>query len=258
MIELQHITKKYADNATTVLDNVSLTIPTGSIYGIIGPSGAGKSTLLRCINLLENPTSGKIKVDDQEITALSADELRQQRQQMGMVFQHFNLLHARTVAQNIDVPLQLARLPSNKRKARVQELLSWVGLKERQDAYPSQLSGGQQQRVGIARALATQPRYLLCDEATSALDMDTTKGILALLEKINKQMGITIVLITHQIEVIKQICDHVALIRQGRVVESGSLRSLIQTSDSIVRQQLHEEHIAQQQFFSRLGLEQGE
>ncbi|STV27074.1 methionine ABC transporter ATP-binding protein [Klebsiella pneumoniae subsp. ozaenae] len=204
-------------------------IPKGAIYGILGRSGAGKSTLIRCLNLLERPTSGRILVNGQDITQLNKAALRDYRLRTGMIFQHFNLLHARTVADNVAVPLEIAGVPRAAREARVRELLALVDLSEKAAAFPSQLSGGQKQRVGIARALAARPEVLLCDEATSALDPETTASVLALLADINQRLNLTIVLITHQLEVVKTICDHAALLEQGEIVESGKLADLLVT-----------------------------
>jgi len=208
------------------LDNVSLQIADGSIFGIVGRSGAGKSTLLRCLNLLERPTSGRILMDGQDLTRLTDKALRQQRQRIGMIFQGFNLLHSRNVADNVAVPLEIAGLPKAERAVRVEELLALVGLSDKAAAFPAQLSGGQKQRVGIARALAARPAYLLSDEATSALDPETTASILALLRDINRQLGVTIVLITHELDVVKAICDSAVSLAAGRVVESGTLLQL--------------------------------
>lgn len=226
MIVVDSISKTYADGQPAALDNVSLQIAEGSIFGIVGRSGAGKSTLLRCLNLLERPTSGRILLDGQDLTLLSDKALRQQRQRIGMIFQGFNLLHSRNVADNVAVPLEIAKVPKAVRAARVAELLALVGLSDKAQAFPSQLSGGQKQRVGIARALAARPAYLLSDEATSALDPETTASILELLRDINRQLGVTIVLITHELEVVKAICDSAVSLADGRVVESGSLVQL--------------------------------
>ncbi|MBS7847462.1 ATP-binding cassette domain-containing protein [Pseudomonas sp. 13B_2.1_Bac1] len=226
MIVVEAVSKTYADGQPPALDNVSLQIADGSIFGIVGRSGAGKSTLLRCLNLLERPTSGRILMDGQDLTQLSDKQLRQQRQRIGMIFQGFNLLHSRNVADNVAVPLEIANMPKPERAARVAELLALVGLSDKAQAFPSQLSGGQKQRVGIARALAARPAYLLSDEATSALDPETTASILELLRDINRQLGVTIVLITHELEVVKAICDSAVSLADGRVVESGSLVQL--------------------------------
>jgi D-methionine transport system ATP-binding protein len=226
MIVVDSVSKTYADGQPAALDNVSLQIAEGAIFGIVGRSGAGKSTLLRCLNLLERPTSGRILLDGQDLTLLSDKALRQQRQRIGMIFQGFNLLHSRNVADNVAVPLEIAKVPKAERAARVAELLALVGLSDKAQAFPSQLSGGQKQRVGIARALAARPAYLLSDEATSALDPETTASILELLRDINRQLGVTIVLITHELEVVKAICDSAVSLADGRVVESGSLVQL--------------------------------
>ncbi|MGY2220295.1 methionine ABC transporter ATP-binding protein [Pseudomonas sp. SDO558_S425] len=226
MIVVEQVSKTYADGQPPALDNVSLQIADGSIFGIVGRSGAGKSTLLRCLNLLERPTSGRILMDGQDLTLLSDKQLRQQRQRIGMIFQGFNLLHSRNVADNVAVPLEIAGQPKAERVARVEELLELVGLSDKALAFPSQLSGGQKQRVGIARALAARPDYLLSDEATSALDPETTASILELLRSINRQLGVTIVLITHELDVVKAICDSAVSLANGRVVESGSLIQL--------------------------------
>jgi D-methionine transport system ATP-binding protein len=226
MIVVEAVSKTYADGQPPALDNVSVQIADGSIFGIVGRSGAGKSTLLRCLNLLERPTSGRILMDGQDLTQLSDKQLRQQRQRIGMIFQGFNLLHSRNVADNVAVPLEIANMPKPERAVRVAELLALVGLSDKAQAFPSQLSGGQKQRVGIARALAARPAYLLSDEATSALDPETTASILELLRDINRQLGVTIVLITHELEVVKAICDSAVSLADGRVVESGSLVQL--------------------------------
>jgi len=226
MIVVEGVSKTYADGQPAALDNVSLHIADGSIFGIVGRSGAGKSTLLRCLNLLERPTSGRILMDGQDLTRLTDKALRQQRQRIGMIFQGFNLLHSRNVADNVAVPLEIAGLPKAERAVRVEELLALVGLSDKAAAFPAQLSGGQKQRVGIARALAARPAYLLSDEATSALDPETTASILALLRDINRQLGVTIVLITHELDVVKAICDSAVSLAAGRVVESGTLLQL--------------------------------
>lgn len=201
--------------------DVSLNIQEGEIFGIIGYSGAGKSTLIRLLNGLEKPTSGKITIAGKDITKLKGAELRKTRQQIGMIFQHFNLLWSRTVRGNISFPLEIAGVPKKERQKRVDELIELVGLKGKEDAYPSELSGGQKQRVGIARALANNPKVLLCDEATSALDPQTTDSILELLQDINEKLGLTIVLITHEMHVIRKICHRVAVMDGGEIVEIG-------------------------------------
>ena len=221
MITFENITKTYGGKThVQALKGISLTIHDGEIFGIIGKSGAGKSTLVRCINMLEKPTTGKVIIDDKELTAMSDSQLRAERKNIGMIFQHFNLLSSRTVFDNIAFPLELAGASKEVIRSKVDSLLELVGLTDRQFNYPSQLSGGQKQRVGIARALASDPKILLCDEATSALDPQTTKSILELLN-INKRLGITIVIITHEMAVIKEICDRVAVIEGGVIKEQG-------------------------------------
>lgn len=222
MIELKKIYKTF-DSKTYALENINLTIPDGSIYGIIGQSGAGKSTLIRCINMLERPTSGQVLVDKKDMTKLSEKDLRLKRKKIGMIFQHFNLLSNRTVFENIKFPLELSDFSKEEKETRINSMLKLVGLEEHKNKYPSQLSGGQKQRVGIARALINEPSILLSDEATSALDPETVDSILALLKNINKQLGITIVMITHQMEVIKKIADYVAVIEKGKIIEKGSI-----------------------------------
>lgn len=223
MITLHNVHKEYHVEGRTVtaLRGIDLTIQKGEIYGIIGHSGAGKSTLIRTINLLERPSAGKIVIDGLDLTGLSGRRLQNERRTIGMIFQHFNLLTSATVAENIGFPLRLEKRSAAEIKARVQELIGLVGLTGHENKYPSQLSGGQKQRVGIARALATNPKVLLCDEATSALDPQTTQSILSLLLDINRELGITIVLITHEMQVIRSICDQVAVIDGGTIVESG-------------------------------------
>lgn len=223
MISIRGLSKEYPSGGGKViaLRDINLHIKKGEIAGIIGFSGAGKSTLVRCINLLERPTTGVVTVDGEEITSLKGRELRNARQKIGMIFQHFNLLTSRTVSDNVAYPLEVAGWPKDKIRQRVEELLQLVGLTERAQAYPAQLSGGQKQRVGIARALANGPKVLLCDEATSALDPSTTKSILTLLRDINVRLGLTIVVITHEMQVIKEICDTVSVIEQGAIIESG-------------------------------------
>lgn len=205
------------------LKNVSFSVEKGDIFGVIGLSGAGKSTLVRCLNLLEKPTSGSIVVNDKELTQLSREELRLERLKIGMIFQHFNLLSQRTVLENVCFPLEITGAPKNERHKRAMELLKSVGLEEKANSYPSQLSGGQRQRVAIARVLANEPEILLCDEATSALDPQTTQAILQLLSDINERLGITIVVITHEMKVIQQICKHVAVMDDGILRESGTV-----------------------------------
>ena len=217
MIELKHITKVYGN--FKALDDVSVTIRDGEIYGIVGQSGAGKSTLVRCINMLEPPTTGEVLINGKDMMKLSKAELRSERKGIGMIFQHFNLLSSRTVAGNIAFPLELANVPKAEQKKRIDDILEMVGLTEYKDKYPAQLSGGQKQRVGIARAIVSNPSVLLSDEATSALDPETVKSILQLLKDINKKLGITIIMITHQMEVIKEIAERVAVIEHGRIIE---------------------------------------
>ncbi|EPH6764390.1 methionine ABC transporter ATP-binding protein [Cronobacter dublinensis] len=255
MITLEGLSKTYAGEGRPALDDVSLTVPQGAVYGILGRSGAGKSTLLRCLNLLERPTAGRILMNGADITRLDDRALRQHRARTAMVFQHFNLLHARTVADNVAVPLEITGVPRPARRERVAELLELVGLADKADAFPSRLSGGQKQRVGIARALAARPQVLLCDEATSALDPDTTASVLALLADINRQLGLTIVLITHELEVVKAICDHAALLENGRLVESGRLADLLTAPWSVLRQTLVRDNAAWQAFLRRHGVE---
>lgn len=224
MIKLEQVCKSFdtASGNVHAVRDVSLEIQDGEIFGIIGFSGAGKSTLVRCINLLERPTSGKVWVDEVELTALSEKELRGVRKKIGMIFQHFNLMRSRTVYQNIDFPLKKTGLSKTERDQKINSLLELVGLTDKKDAYPSQLSGGQKQRVAIARALANDPKVLLCDEATSALDPQTTQAILKLLKKVNEEMGITIILITHEMAVVKDICGQVAIMENGYMVETGN------------------------------------
>lgn len=225
MIKLENISKSFAINGKTVeaVKDVSLAIRQGEIFGIIGFSGAGKSTLVRCINLLEKPEKGRVIIDGEDITHYEGKELRHVRQKIGMIFQHFNLMPSRTVFENIELPLKLTKLSASERSQKIKKLLDLVGLSDKAQSYPSQLSGGQKQRVAIARALANDPKVLLCDEATSALDPQTTHSILQLLKEVNTRLGITIVVITHQMEVIKEICDRVAVMQKGVVVEKGDI-----------------------------------
>ena len=225
MIELAHVSKDFGKGQQQVhaVRDVSLSIDKGEIFGIIGFSGAGKSTLVRCINLLERPTAGTVTVDGKEVTALTAQELRQTRKKIGMIFQHFNLMPSRTVAGNVAYPLRGSGLSKKETADKVMRLLELVGIGDKATASPSQLSGGQKQRVAIARALANDPNVLLCDEATSALDPQTTRSILRLLKQLNESLGITIVLITHEMAVVKEICRRVAVMEHGRVVEQGDV-----------------------------------
>lgn len=226
MIKLDHITQTYKTpegREFKALDDVSIEIRPGEIFGIIGRSGAGKSTLVRCINLLNRPSEGTVTVDGKNLTELSEDELRESRRSIGMIFQHFNLLSSRTVYDNVALPLELVGTPKNVIREKVEPLLKLVGLTEHAHKYPSQLSGGQKQRVGIARALTNDPKVLLSDEATSALDPETTVATLALLKRINKELGLTIVMITHEMQVVKQICERVVVMNYGKIVEQGKV-----------------------------------
>lgn len=228
MIEFTHVSKDFGSGEKMVraVRDVSLAIQDGEIFGIIGFSGAGKSTLVRCINLLERPTNGTVVVDGKEMTALSPKELRLARRKIGMIFQHFNLMPSRTVFGNVAYPLQGQGLSKQAIQNKVRKLLKLVDIADKETAYPSQLSGGQKQRVAIARALANDPKVLLCDEATSALDPQTTKAILTLLKDLNQKLNLTIVMITHEMAVVKEICDHVAIMEHGQVVEQGEVFSL--------------------------------
>lgn len=226
MIELENLVKTFSDGGeknVEALKNVSIKIEDGDIYGIIGFSGAGKSTLVRCINLLEKPTSGNVRIDGLNITELSAKQLREERKKIGMIFQHFNLIPSRTVIENIALPLKRCGFTREEIYKRARNLLELVELSDKEKAYPAELSGGQKQRVAIARALANNPKILLSDEATSALDPQTTDSILKLLKKLNEQLKITIVIITHEMDVIKQICNKVAVMDQGAVIETGDV-----------------------------------
>ena len=225
MIELKQLSKVFTSGGIEVkaLDDISLTVPEGTIYGVIGSSGAGKSTLIRCVNLLEKPSSGQVIVDGNELTTMSEKALRKARHNIGMIFQHFNLLSSRTVFQNIALPLELAGKSQVDIDKAVTPLLELTGLKEKKNSYPSQLSGGQKQRVAIARALASEPKVLLCDEATSALDPQTTRSILALLKDINRKLNITVLMITHEMDVVKSICDRVAILSHGKLIEENSV-----------------------------------
>src|ERR1700754_227720 len=228
MIELKHVSKTFYKKhiAVHALTDVSLEIAEGEIFGVIGSSGAGKSTLIRCINLLERPTTGNVIVGGQDLVSLSSRELTRTRRRIGMIFQHFNLLSSRTVFENVAFPLELSGTPKEEITRRVIELLTLVGLLEKQQDYPLSLSGGQKQRVAIARTLASNPKVLLCDEATSALDPETTRSILALLKDINRRFRITILLITHEMNVVKAICDRVAVISEGQLIEQGTVREI--------------------------------
>ena len=225
MISIHNLTKEFNYNKqkVTALENVTFTIEKGDIFGIIGFSGAGKSTLLRMINALEVPTTGYVEIDGVNINSLSFNELRKIRKRIGMVFQQFNLLNAKSVYDNVAIPLVLNGVPKKTIAKKVKSLLAFVDLSDKANAYPDELSGGQKQRVGIARALATDPSILLCDEATSALDPDTTESILQLLERVNRELGITIVIVTHEIDVIQKICNRVAVMEKGHLIEEGSV-----------------------------------
>ncbi|WML42940.1 methionine ABC transporter ATP-binding protein [Neobacillus sp. PS3-40] len=225
MIEFKSVAKVYESGGQKVnaLNGIDLTIKKGETFGVIGFSGAGKSSLIRCVNLLERPTSGSVIVDGNDLTTLSQKEIREAKRNIGMIFQHFNLLNSKTVYNNVAMPLILAKVPKDEIQKRVYELLEFVGLADKAEKYPDQLSGGQKQRVGIARALATRPSILLCDEATSALDPQTTSSILQLLKKINREYKITILIITHEMAVIREICDRVAVIEAGKIIEEGTV-----------------------------------
>ena len=240
LIELNHLTKTFKGKTQTVdaLKDINLQIEQGDIFGIIGMSGAGKSTLVRCINFLERPTSGSVVIDGKDLASLAPKELRQLRQQVSMIFQHFNLLSQRDVRGNIAFAMEIAGMKRPQIEKRIDELLEIVGLTDRQHNYPSQLSGGQQQRVAIARALATNPKIILCDEATSALDPTTTTSILNLLREINRKMGITIVIITHEMSVVESTCTHVAIIDDGRLAECGTVESVFSQPKSAAAKKL--------------------
>ena len=240
IIEIRGLRKTFGQGeaAVTALDGIDLSIEKGEIFGIIGLSGAGKSTLVRCMNLLETPTEGTVRVDGQEITTLSPKELRKARQSITMIFQGFNLLMQRSALDNICFPLELSGTPRKEAIARAQELLKVVGLEDREGAYPAQLSGGQKQRVAIARALATNPKVLLCDEATSALDPTTTQSILALLQELNRSLGVTVVIITHEMKVVEQICGRVAILAESHVVEEGKVSEVFRHPKTAAARQL--------------------
>ena len=246
MIRVENVSKTYTGKQGTVeaVKDVSLEISRGEIFGVIGFSGAGKSTLIRLLNGLETVTSGHIYINEKDITTLKRKELLKERQKIAMIFQHFNLLWSRTVEENIAFSLEIAGVPKAERKAKVAELIDLVGLTGREKSYPSQLSGGQKQRVGIARALANDPEVLLCDEATSALDPKTTRDILKLLVEINQELGLTIVLITHEMHVVRQICHRVAVMEEGRVVESGEVIEVFKNPQQpITKQFVGEERV---------------
>ena len=240
IIEIRGLRKTFGQGeaAVTALDGIDLSIEKGEIFGIIGLSGAGKSTLVRCMNLLETPTEGTVRVDGQEITTLSPKELRKARQSITMIFQGFNLLMQRSALDNICFPLELSGTPRKEAVARARGLLKVVGLEGREGAYPAQLSGGQKQRVAIARALATNPKVLLCDEATSALDPTTTQSILALLQELNRDLGVTVVIITHEMKVVEQICGRVAILAESHVVEEGKVSEVFRHPKTAAARQL--------------------
>lgn len=240
MIELRNLNKTFhtQDGALTALDDINLTVQDGEIFGIIGLSGAGKSTLVRCMNLLERPTHGEVLVDGQDLMKLSPAGLREVRRNIGMIFQSYNLLEQRTVLRNVLYPLELTHEDRRTARTRAMQLLELVGLADRASAYPAQLSGGQKQRVAIARALATNPHYLLCDEATSALDPTTTDSILALLQTINRTLGVTVVVITHEMAVVDRICHRVAVIDNSRIVEMGAVDAIFANPRSAIAREL--------------------
>ena len=238
MIEIKNLSKTFtlADGHVDALKDITLTVEDGDIFGIIGMSGAGKSTLVRCINLLERPTSGTVSIDGQDLSTLSEKELRRVRRDVTMIFQHFNLLMQKNCLKNVCFPMELSGVKKAGAEKRALELLEIVGLRDKALAYPSQLSGGQQQRVAIARALATDPKVLLCDEATSALDPSTTHSILELLREINRELGITIIIITHQMNVVESICRHVAILENGTIVETGEVGEVFSSPKSAAAQ----------------------
>ncbi len=245
MIELRNLNKTFhtQDGALTALDDINLTVQDGEIFGIIGLSGAGKSTLVRCMNLLERPTHGEVLVDGQDLMKLSPAGLREVRRNIGMIFQSYNLLEQRTVLRNVLYPLELTHEDRRTARTRAMQLLELVGLADRASAYPAQLSGGQKQRVAIARALATNPHYLLCDEATSALDPTTTDSILALLQTINRTLGVTVVVITHEMAVVDRICHRVAVIDNSRIVEMGAVDAIFANPRSDIARELILPHV---------------
>ena len=251
IIQIQHLSKVFGggEGAVRALDDINLDVMQGEIFGIIGLSGAGKSTLVRCMNLLERPTEGSVLVDGQNMTALSEKELRQARRKITMIFQGFNLLMQRTCLKNVCFPMEISKIPKEQAKKRATELLELVGLGDKAQAYPAQLSGGQKQRVAIARALATDPKVLLCDEATSALDPTTTISILGLLKDLNQQLGVTVVVITHQMSVIEEICSRVAILDGGSVAEMGDVQEIFSNpSTDAARRLVYPGGIAPAQF----------
>ncbi len=255
-IEIKNLCKSFIDKDTRVdaLRDINITVDKGDIFGIIGMSGAGKSTLIRCINYLEKPTSGRVIVEGKELGQLNEKELRTERQDIAMIFQHFNLLQQKNVIDNIIFPLVLQGVKKKDARAKAFELLSKVGLEDKAKSYPSQLSGGQQQRVAIARALAAEPKILLCDEATSALDPQTTASILTLLKEINKEYGITIVLITHQMSVVKAICNKVSVLEEGQLIDSGRLEDVELPEDKFFW--LNKENELKNKEFEKAGIKE--
>ncbi|MDR2380587.1 MAG: ATP-binding cassette domain-containing protein [Bifidobacteriaceae bacterium] len=229
MIELVGLRKEFTTKAgvVTALDGIDLAVPDAAIHGIVGPSGAGKSTLIRCLTLLERPTAGEVKIDGEDLAALPQRQLRTQRHRIGMVFQHVNLFDSRTAEANVAYPLRVCGAPKRQAGARAHELLELVGLADRGRSYPAQLSGGQRQRVGIARALAAEPSVLLCDEPSSALDWATTRQILELIQRVNRTLGLTVLVITHEMAVVRQVCDSVSLLAEGRIVQSGPIGEMV-------------------------------
>lgn len=259
MISIHNLSKTYKSQSSEVraLDDVTLEIEKGTIFGVIGFSGAGKSSLIRCINRLEEPDSGRIIMGDVDITGLNQQALKRQRLKIGMIFQHFNLFDSRTVLQNVSFPLEVVGYPPLRIRQRALEMIELVGLSDKVDAYPSQLSGGQKQRVGIARALVNQPDVLLCDEATSALDPLTTFSILSLLGELNRKLGLTILLITHELDVLRYICSDMAVIENGRIVETGSVKNLFENPQSETGKQfvrIHENFKNQIEFEKGAGI----
>lgn len=241
LIELRDLTKKYpvrGGNEVVALDRVNLSVERGSIHGIVGQSGAGKSTLIRCLTALESPTEGSVTLGGVELTKLGHAQLREERRSIGMVFQSANLLDARTALANVEYPMKVAGTPKQERRERAQKLLELVGLGNRGTSYPAQLSGGQRQRVGIARALAAKPKVVLCDEPTSALDAESTRQVLDLLAQIRDEMGVTIIIITHEMGVVRAICDSATLLEHGKIVESGSIESIVANPSSRLAQEL--------------------
>jgi D-methionine transport system ATP-binding protein len=236
MISVSRVVKSYGSGASQIraLDDVTLSVAEGEIFGVVGQSGAGKSTLIRTINSLESPDSGTVRVGGREMTRLAGRELREARHDIGMIFQHFNLLSGRTVRSNVELSLEITGTGRSQRRSRAMEILELVGLHGKADAYPAQLSGGQKQRVGIARALASNPSVLLSDEATSALDPETTRQILDLIRQLSKDLGLTVLLITHEMDVVKRICDSAAVMSQGRILEQGRVEDLLTTDGSLL------------------------